>query len=248
MHSVPLVLVAHGSRDPRSARVIAAAAAAVRRTRPDLDVRLCFLDLSAPSVDQVLDTVAAEGHRSAIVVPMLLGSAFHARVDLPGLLAAARSRHPGLELVQADVLGDDDRLVDAVRERVTATGVAGPEVGVVLAAVGSSDTSANARTAAVAPRLLAGTGWAGVEVCFATTEPSLPQAVSRLRASGARRIVVAPWFLAPGLLTDRLDRQADTVAPDAVRTDAIGAHPLLVDVVLDRYRAALTRRSLPRAA
>ncbi|MFD1813212.1 sirohydrochlorin chelatase [Rhodococcus gannanensis] len=248
MHSVPLVLVAHGSRDPRSARVVAAAAAAVRRTRPDLDVRLCFLDLSAPSVDQVLDTVAAEGHSSAIVVPMLLGSAFHARVDLPGLLAAARSRHPGLDLVQADVLGDDDRLVHAVWDRVAATGAAGSDVGVVLAAVGSSDTAANSRTTAIAPRLFAGTGWAGVEVCFATTEPSLPQAVSRLRASGARQIVVAPWFLAPGLLTDRLDRQADEAAPDALRADVIGDHPLLVDVVLDRYRAALTRRTLPRAA
>ena len=88
----------------------------------------------------------------------------------------------------------------------------------------------------------------GTILCFATTEPSLPQAVSRLRASGARRIVVAPWFLAPGLLTDRLDRQADEVAPDALRADVIGDHPLLVDVVLDRYRAALTRRTLPRAA
>ncbi|GAA3191378.1 hypothetical protein GCM10020255_090880 [Rhodococcus baikonurensis] len=91
---VPLIAVAHGSRDPRSARVITAAVAALREARPDLDVRLAFLDLNAPSIDQVLDGVAHDGHTHAVVVPMLLGNAFHARVDLPGLLAAAAVRHP----------------------------------------------------------------------------------------------------------------------------------------------------------
>ncbi|MEN0134137.1 MAG: CbiX/SirB N-terminal domain-containing protein, partial [Rhodococcus sp. (in: high G+C Gram-positive bacteria)] len=109
----PLIAVAHGSRDPRSARVVAAAVSALRERRPDLDVRLCFLDLNAPSVDQVIDAVAAEGHSSAVVVPMLLGSAFHARVDLPALLDAARLRHPHLHVRQADVLGHDARLVEA---------------------------------------------------------------------------------------------------------------------------------------
>lgn len=248
--SVPLILVAHGSRDPRSARAMAAAAAAVRDARPDLEVRLCFLDLSAPSVDRVVDTVAAQGYASAVVVPLLLGDAFHARVDLPGILSAARVRHPGLALAQAEVLGDDERLVAAVRDRVRGTGVPldDPAVGVVLAAVGSSRSDANTRTAAIGPRLLAGTAWSGVEVSFATTEPTVAAAVSRLRAAGARRIVVAPWFLAPGLLTDRVDTAADAAAPDALCADVIGDHRLLVEVVLDRYRAALEPASAADAA
>ncbi|TQF73450.1 sirohydrochlorin chelatase [Rhodococcus spelaei] len=248
--SVPLIAVAHGSRDPRSARAVAAAVAGIRASRSDLDVRLCFLDLSAPSADQAIDAVAAEGYSSAVVVPLLLGSAFHARVDLPGLLTAARARHRGLDLVQADVLGDDERLVDAVRARAEAAGAASddPEVGVVLAAVGSSSGSANARTARIAPRLLAGTAWSGVETCYATTEPSLPQAVSRLRRAGAERIVVAPWFLAPGRLTDRLELQATEYTPDAIFADVIGAHPLLAEVALDRYHAGVELVTGTRAA
>ncbi|MFC7450734.1 sirohydrochlorin chelatase [Rhodococcus daqingensis] len=237
----PLIAVAHGSRDPRSARAVAAAVDGIRAARPDLDVRLCFLDLSAPSVDQAIDAVAAERHSSAVVVPLLLGSAFHARVDLPALLAAGRRRHPGLDLVQADVLGDDTRLVSAVRDRIAETGTAlgDPGVGVVLAAVGSSSAAANELTSRIGPRLRAGTAWAGVEVCFATTEPSVPQAVSRLRAHGARSVVVAPWFLAPGLLTDRIGRAAADCAPEALHAGVIGAHPLLAEVALDRYRTAV---------
>jgi len=223
--------------------VVTAAVAAIRAHRPGLDVRLCFLDLTAPSVDQVVDAVAAEGHSAAVVVPLLLGSAFHARVDLPGILAAARRRHPQLTLTQSDVLGHDHRLVGAVRDRVVATGVGVDDgaAGVVLAAVGSSDARANERTRALASVLAAGTHWAGATACFATAaEPSVAGAVSQLRSRGVERIVIAPWFLAPGRLTDRLGRAALDAAPDAILADTIGAHRHVAHVAIDRYDAAST--------
>ena len=96
MTAPPLVAVAHGSRDPRSAATVAALVAEVRRQRPDLDIRLSFLDLSAPRLADVLCAVHAEGHRRAVVVPLLLGHAFHARVDVPGAVGHAMARHPGL--------------------------------------------------------------------------------------------------------------------------------------------------------
>ncbi|WP_084466535.1 sirohydrochlorin chelatase [Nocardia arthritidis] len=234
-----LIAVAHGSRDPRSAATVAEVVGAVAAARPELDVRTAFLDLTAPSVEQVVDAVAAEGHTHAVVTPLLLGSAFHARVDLPGLLATAGARHPGLRLTQADVLGVDAGLVGALRDRVLAAGgaahaSAGRRLGVAVAAVGSSSAAANARTAEVAARLAARTGWR-TEICFATTEPSVPEAVSRLHARGADHVLVAPWFLAPGLLTDRLAR----AAPQAIHADVLGAHPALAQVVLDRYHAAI---------
>lgn len=221
--------------------MVTAAVAAIRAQRPDVDVRLCFLDLNAPSVDQVVDAVAAEGHSAAVVVPLLLGSAFHARVDLPGILAAARARHPQLTIVQSDVLGHDHRLVDAVRDRITETGVATDDTrtGVVLAAVGSSDSRANDRTRALAGVLAEGNRWA-TTACFATSaEPTVGQAISLLRSRGVERIVIAPWFLAPGRLTDRLGTAALDAAPEVVFAETIGAHRNVAEVALDRYRSAL---------
>nr|WP_281180279.1 sirohydrochlorin chelatase [Nocardia acidivorans] len=250
-----MIAVAHGSRDPRSAATMYAVVEQLAAARPDLDVRLAFLDLSAPSVDQVVDAVAAAGHSHAVVVPLLLGSAFHARVDLPGLLAAARTRHPRLYLTQADVLGVDPRLVTALRDRVHEAPGAGfdsgaahptarvagtpfdyaPRLGIAVAAVGSSSPAANARTAEVARRLTTLTGW-DTEICFATIEPTIVAAAARLRARGADRILVAPWFLAPGLLTDRLS----AAATDLTHAEVIGAHPALTEIVWDRYDAAAT--------
>ncbi|MET9214368.1 MULTISPECIES: sirohydrochlorin chelatase [unclassified Nocardia] len=230
-----LILVAHGSRDPRSAANAAAVRDLVAAQRPDLTVRLAFLDLNAPSVDQVVDAVAAEGCTRAIVVPMLLGSAFHARVDLPGLLDAARRRHPLLQLDQADVLGPDPRLITALCDRIAeAVPTGAGRIGIAVAAVGSSRAGANERTAEVAVEVARRTGLRA-EICFATSEPTVREAAERLRARGAERLVVAPWFLAPGLLTDRLR----TAAPEFVHVPALGTHPLLAAVVWDRYDVAV---------
>ncbi|MEU7216663.1 sirohydrochlorin chelatase [Nocardia iowensis] len=285
-----LIAVAHGSRDPRSAATMSAVVEELAAARPGFDVRLAFLDLSAPSVEQVVDAVAAQGHTHAVVAPMLLGNAFHARVDLPGLLAAAHTRHPQLHLTQADVLGPDIRLIAALRDRVTEAcdSIAatryppsdatrdrsdttrdmsisatqdptssttrietsrGPlrtrpncRLGIAVAAVGSSSPAANARTAAVARRLAALTGHL-TEICFATTEPTVSQAISRLHARGADDVLVAPWFLAPGLLTDRLA----TAAPNLVHANVIGPHSALTEIVWDRYDAAVAN-NLVRSA
>lgn len=243
-----LVAVAHGSRDPRSAATVSAVADRVRAARPGTAVRTAFLDLNEPSVDQVLDSLAARGETHAVAVPLLLGSAFHARVDLPGILAAAAARHPWPRVTQAQVLGADPRLISVLRDRVlmacaaTGSAPAGGRLGVAVAAVGSSSQSANVRTTQVARRLAAWTGWR-TETCFATVEPDTAHAVARLRARGAEHIVIAPWFLAPGLLTDRLRHQA----PDVVHAEVLGDHHALAEIVWNRYDSAIAEH-LPLSA
>lgn len=235
----PLVAVAHGSRDPRSAATVTELVDVVRGLRPSADVRLSFLDLSAPRLADVLGSVGPE----AVVVPLLLGSAFHARVDVPGAVGAARRRRPALDARIADVLGPDPRLESAVLRRLAQAGVSSgdPETGVVLAAAGSSHAPANALIADVADRWARESGWAGVVPAFAAaTSPTVPEAIARLRAQGARRIAVGSWFLAPGLLPDRVAAQARAVDPDIVLADPIGADPEVAELVLHRYDAAAT--------
>lgn len=240
-----LVAVAHGSRDPRSAATITALLAEVRRQRPDLDARLSFLDLNTPRLPDVLASVAADGHRHAVVVPLLLGNAFHARVDIPGALARAAHRLPRLRLSVADVLGGDPRLVDTVLRRLAE--VAGPlddpSLGVLLAATGSSHPAANAEVRRLAGDLGRRRRWRWERAAFATmAAPKVPEAVRLLRAAGAERIAVASWFLAPGLLPARVEADALAADPGAVVATPLGADPTVAEVVLHRYEVAATTR------
>lgn len=232
-----LLLTAHGSADPRSAANAQAVADRVAWMRPGLDVRLAFLEHSSPGLLEELTSVDGP----AVVTPLLLANGYHARVDIPRQIADCG---PMLGVRQADVLGEDDRLVSVLRQRVAELGVSryDEQLGVLLVAIGTSDLAVNAQTARVAPKLLKGTGWAGATTAFATrAERSLTDGLGRLRRQGVRRVVVAPWFLAPGRVPDRVQRFADNVGiPMAA---PLGAHQLVAETVLDRFDQALNARA-----
>jgi sirohydrochlorin ferrochelatase len=270
MFSTPaLVAVAHGSRDPRSAATVAELVDEVRRQRPGLDVRLSFLDLSAPRLPDVLDAVANDGHRRAVVVPLLLGHAFHASVDVPGAVTKAAARLPGLDITISPVLGGHDGLSTAALRRLTAALMADPAsrsaalmadsasrsavtgtlydpgLGVVLAAIGSSHAPANAAVADLVAAWTRRFGWHGGSPAFATTTtPTVTDAVAALRADGAQRVAVAQWILAPGLLPDRIVRDAE--AADAPVAAPLGADPDVARAVLTRYDARVAAKPLSR--
>ena len=247
---MPLVAVAHGSRDPRSAATVGQLTQVVRALRPGVDARAAFLDLSEPRLGEVLEAVYQAGDRRAVVVPLLLSRAHHAKVDVPAMVADACRRLPGLAVTISGVLGPDPRLESAALRKLAATGVppVDPEVGVVLAGAGSSHPRANRTVATLARRWEAESGWAGVEEAFASAGgPDLPDAVARLHARGARRIAVASWFLAPGLLPDRISALARQADPDALIAEPIGADPEVAELVLHRYDGARRRVGTPRA-
>jgi sirohydrochlorin ferrochelatase len=228
-----LVAVAHGSRDPRSAATVVRLLDEVRAARPDLDVRAAFLDLSAPRLTDVLASLPGE----AVVVPLLLGRAYHARVDIPTMIAATRR-----PVLVADVLGPDERLESVALQRLCATGARLDDrgLGVVLAGAGSSHAPANAAVSTVARRWAARYPLAGAVAAFASaTGPDVPTAIRQLRAWGARRIAVASWFLAPGRLPDRVTARALATDPSAAIAEPLGAHPELAELVADRYENAL---------
>lgn len=244
----PLVAVAHGSRDPRSAAAVTALVDVVRSLRPGLDVRLAFLDLCAPRLPEVLAAVHGEGHDRAVVVPLLLGRAYHARVDVPAVVRDALRRMPLLRVAVADVLGPDPRLAGAALRRLAEAGVAlrDGRLGVVLAAAGSSDAAANAEVTAVARGWARRAPWVGAEAAFASAAPTVADAIRALRARGARRVAVASWFVAPGLLPDRIAHAALHADPSAVLAAPLAPAPETAEVVLDRYHAALaTARGVP---
>jgi sirohydrochlorin ferrochelatase len=236
-----LVLTAHGSADPRSAANTREIAGLLSGLRPGLDVRVAFLERNAPTLGDVL--AGLSGAREAVVTPLLLADAYHARIDIPGQIARSGAARNGIDVRQAGVLGEDDRLVSVLRDRLAWLGVSRVDhaLGVLVVAIGSSDAAANARTAAVAAKLAAETRWAGAATAFATRpEPSLAEAASQLRRRSARRLVIAPWFLAPGRLTDRVWAYArDAGIPIA---PPLGAHRLVAATVLERFDQAIANR------
>jgi sirohydrochlorin cobaltochelatase len=116
---------------------------------------------------------------------------------------------------------------------------------VLLVGRGSTDPDANAEVFKVARLLWEGRGYAGVETAFVSlAEPSVPAGLERCRRLGARRIVVLPYFLFPGVLPDRVRDQAEAWARERDGVEVrcagvIGPGPELAELVMERYREAV---------
>ncbi|MFJ9111943.1 sirohydrochlorin chelatase [Streptomyces sp. NPDC102283] len=235
-----LLVIAHGSRDPRHAATVHALTERVRAERPGLRVETAYLEFNAPSVPRVLERLAGEGADEVVALPLLLTRAFHAKTDIPSVLREARARLPRLNIRQADVLGPSPLLNATLGRRLREAGIRPgdiPRTGLVLASAGSTDPEAIAVIAEIA-RELRHTGWCAVRPAFASALlPRTEEAVRSLRAEGVERVAVAPYVIAPGRLPDRIAAGAEAAGAD-VLADVLGAAPELARLLLDRYDEA----------
>ena len=249
-----LLAVAHGSRDARHRATVEALAAAVRAERPGQRVEVAFLDHCGPTAARALHGLVHDGFEHVAVVPLLLNTAFHARTDIPAAVTAAHAALPDrwrrVVAVPAvcEPLGPHRLLVAGMDRRLREVGVwpGDEDTAVVLGWAGSSDRVAVAAVDEVAESWER-SGWR--RVLPVPAEGNLAgDAVRDLRRRGAKRVVVAPYFLAPGLLADRVRDLALAAGAEAVARE-LGDAPEVARTVLARFDAATaTCRAHAKAA
>lgn len=198
-------------------------------------VRVGFLDFNSPTVPGAIRAVsAAGGPAGPIVVPALLTSAYHGRVDLPEVLAATGPHHLTPVLGPGDP-GErpDDRLLAALVQRLSAVDTGARCDGLVLIAAGTSHPTARSTVESVAARLGRSID-VECRVGYASASgPSVTEAVDQLRAAGAAHILAASYFLAPGRLYDAAAGCARAAGVLGV-AEPLGAATDLVSLILAR--------------
>ncbi|WP_025617256.1 uroporphyrinogen-III C-methyltransferase [Salinispora cortesiana] len=244
-----LVIVGHGTRSAEGVAQFAALVERVRTRASDTvgDVEGGFIELSRPPLTDAVGALVDRGHQALVALPLVLTAAGHGKGDIPAALAREEQRHPGLSYAYGRPLGPHPTLQTALAERIDAALAGADRAGTWVALIGrgSTDPDANAEVAKVARLLWEGRGYAGVEPGFISlAEPSVPAVLDRLRRLGARRIVVAPYFLFAGVLPDRIRAQAREFAAahpelDLRVADLIGDCDALADLVLERHAEAV---------
>jgi sirohydrochlorin cobaltochelatase len=173
----------------------------------------------------------------------MLSAAGHAKGDIPAALARERTRHPGASFTYARPLGPHAALIDLLAARIAAAGTDQPAV--LLVGRGSTDPDANADVVKTARLLWEGRDYPLAETAFVSlARPDVAEGLERCRLLGARRIVVARYFLFPGVLPDRVAEQAAAYAAahpelDIACTDVLGDCDEIAALVWERYHEAL---------
>ncbi|MGW0334724.1 sirohydrochlorin chelatase [Streptomyces sp. NPDC003011] len=228
-----LVVVAHGSRDPRTLSTVHALLDRVRELRPGLPVHLGHIELNEPLLP---DTLASLGTGEAVLVPLLLSRGYHVKRDIPEMAAAAPARTR-----VAAPLGPHPLLVDALYGRLVEAGWntrldedTRRTGAVVLAAAGSRDPQAAVDTGRTARLLAERLGVPVVPAYASAATPTVDTAVRALAARGRDRVAVASYFTAPGLFATQCARQAPWLA-----SAPLGTHPAMARLLLHRYDQSL---------
>lgn len=233
---VPLLAAAHGSRDPRAAATVEELLDLVRRSS-GLRVVTSYLDHAPPAPAQALGGLVGEGARQAVVLPLLLTTAYHSNTDIPRVLAEVRAAHPRLWVRYGGTLGPHPLMTAALERRLAEAGVRpDPDTAVVLAAAGSTVPAAGATIGRMAGSWR---GWWRVVPAYASAaRPAPAEAVRALYAAGAPRVVVASYFLAPGYFADRVREESLAAGATAV-SPVLGAAPELAAIIIGRYHEVL---------
>jgi sirohydrochlorin ferrochelatase len=211
-----LLVVAHGTASAEGSATTARLVDAIRASRPDVPVDLCFLDVVEPRLADVLD------ERPTVVVPLLLSTGYHVQTDIPQAVAG----HPAVRVARH--LGPDPLLAEALHDRLPRA----PHDGMVaLVAAGSSRPDAAADLAGMA-RLLADR--IGLPVEALTLAGDVRAGLAML----AQPLRVATYLLTEGQFVTSVQAAAAGLAPVA---EPLGVHPALVRLVWQRYDEAMDR-------
>jgi sirohydrochlorin cobaltochelatase len=242
-----LLIVGHGSRDPRGAREFHELIATVRERNPALAVEGGFIELSRPPISECVNRLAEGGARRIAAVPLMLLAAGHAKDDIPATLVREKMRHPGVGFHYGRALGIRPELLSLMDERISAVvpEEEKQEAAVLIVGRGSSDPDANSDLAKISRLFYEGRPYPMVEPAFVSlAPPDVATGLERLKKLGAKKIAVFSYFLFTGVLEERIREQSARFATSEAGVEVayagyFGPHELVVDLLLERYEEAV---------
>lgn len=236
-----LLLIGHGTRDPRGLTEARLLATKVQAICPDVIVELCFLEMATPDIAAGVKRLVHAGVRKIRVVPLMLLAAGHVKQDIPAAVEAATDglgSAPGdIEIEFRPLLGCHDHVVTWSEQRYAQTvgnadeapadRVPAKDTLLVLVARGNRDAEAqedwlefveNRRRPSDSPTIK--------PAYLAMADPRLDEVLANAATGGHRRIVIQPHLLFAGQLLTRLQSQVSTFASSHPRQQWLVAQHL----------------------
>lgn len=237
----PIVLVCHGSRDPRYHQAFTSLVQACRDHLAPQPVLAGILELTEVSLaDQLIQIAqAAPDSDRVVVIPLFLGGGVHVQQDLPQAIQTVSQTLPHLQLIQTAPLGQHDSLITLLQARLNAslTPDPKPEAAIVIGHGSRSGgfaqilESITAQLQAPIP----------ITTAYWAQSPQLPQQIQQLYTQGHRRLQVLPCFLFPGGILDQIHQIAaqhqDHCGDLQIQVAAaLAPDPCLTQAIVDRAR------------
>lgn len=111
------VVFAHGSSIETANDAVRAVTAQLRERGGFQAVEAAFLEGGRPDLQEAVEGLTARGVKSVVVIPYFLTLGLHLQRDLPRLIRAIESVHPGLSIDVTPPLDGHPAMIDALLDR-----------------------------------------------------------------------------------------------------------------------------------
>ena len=242
-----LLIVGHGTRDPRGVKEFHELMDLLRERNPQLPVEGGFIELSRPPIGECVDRLAEIGVSRVAAVPLMLLAAGHAKDDIPATLVREGMSHPEMSFQYGRALGVRPELLELMDERISAvvSEEEKAETAVLVVGRGSSDPDANSDISKLTRMFYEGRSYPMVESAYISmTPPIVADGLDRCRRLGAKRIVVFSYFLFTGVLEERIRDASEAFAADNPEVEVryagyFGPHEKVAELLTERYKEAV---------
>ena len=113
-----LILLTHGSKDPRWRAPFERLAADVAESFPADTTALAYMEFAEPTLMDVAARLHAGGARNLTVLPVFLAAGAHVATDIPQQIHAVRECFPDVHVKMMQPLGEHPRFQALLRELI----------------------------------------------------------------------------------------------------------------------------------
>lgn len=199
-------------------------------------IEVAALEFEELSLGERLVTFAqkaiAQGFRRIQILPLFLAPGVHVQQDIPREIAASKQKLGDQVLLElSPYLGKYSAIVPLLREKFEVM----PTAARVLVAHGSSLPGVSEYYQNLATELKA-------LMAYWSVEPNLTQQVEALITSGKKQIVIVPYFLFPGKITEALALEVNALQAkypqvELIQTQPLGATQTLAELIFKEISA-----------
>jgi sirohydrochlorin cobaltochelatase len=199
-------LVTHGSRDPRSWSTLQEIVALAQHKEPSLLIGGGCLEGLPLSLGQQLQkfgqAAQALGYEKITIAPLFLIPGVHVSQDIPAEVTIAQQFFPFLRFEIAPYLGTHPEIPKFIQTKFEQNeqnylSVSQTKPARILMTHGSRQASANQLIESLAR-------FVSAIAAYWSVAPSLETQIEQLRQRGVEQIIVIPYFLAPGGITEAI--------------------------------------------
>lgn len=112
-----LVLIAHGSKDPRWREPFERLYLNLRASHGD-SVKLAYMEFVEPSLLEIASECVRAGAEGIRVLPLFMAAGAHLATDIPEQVQRVREAHPDVRVEVLPAIGEDARMISLMQQIV----------------------------------------------------------------------------------------------------------------------------------